>query len=89
MKSKASDLYSRLEKCEEAPLVLFTLSEFYSLREMDELIAEGRLMSFLAQRLVSVPCKRILGIFENEILLLHFQAENNGISLKPFYEAAL
>ena len=82
-------LYLKLQNCNEAALVLFTLIEFNSLKEMDTILAEGRFMSSLAKRLVSAQDKRILSIFEAEIDLLHFQTESLGMSLKSFYEAAL
>ena len=46
-------------------------------------------MSSLAKRLASAKDKRIMSIFEEEIDLLHSQAETIGMSLKSFYEAAL
>lgn len=48
---KAGQLYLKLEKCDEVPLVLFTLGEFGSLDEMDTVLAKGRFMSYLAIRL--------------------------------------
>ena len=82
-------LYLKLEKCKEAPLALFILPEFSSLKEMDGILAEGRFLSALAQRLASTEDKRIMSMFEMEIDLLHTQAENIGMALKFFYQAAL
>ena len=53
----------KLEKCSESSLVLFSLVEFNSLKEMDAVLAEGRFMSSLAKRLVTAQDKRIMGIF--------------------------
>ena len=56
-------LYLKLQHCDEAPLILFTLIEFNSLKDMDSILAEGRFMSALGKRLVSAQDKRILSIF--------------------------
>ena len=50
--------------CNEVPLVLFTLTEFNSLQEMDAILAEGRFMSSFAKRLASAQDKRIISVFE-------------------------
>ena len=52
-------------------------------------LSEGRFMSALAKRVSSAKDKRIMVIFQEEIALLQTQADNIGISLKSFYEAAL
>lgn len=70
-------------------LVFFALIEFNSLKEMDSLLAEGRLMSSLAQRLLSAEDKRIVSLLKGEIDSLHVQAENVGMSLKFFYDSVL
>ena len=86
---KIAQFYLKLEKCNEVALVLFTLIEFHSLKEMDAVLAEGRFMSSLARRLTSAKDKRAIAVFEAEIDLLHAQAENVGMSLQSFYEAGL
>ena len=63
--------------------------EFNSLQEMDQLLSEGRFMSSLAKRLVNAGDKKALSIFEDEIDLLHAQAEIAGMSLKSFHEVSL
>ena len=82
-------LYLKLEKCNEVPLVFFTLIEFNSLQEMDVVLAGGRFLSSLAKRLASAQDKRIMSVFEGAIDALHEQAESIGMSLKSFYEGAL
>ena len=87
--SNKGQLYLKLEKCNEVPLVFFTSMEFNSLQEMDTSLSEGRFMSSLAKRMASAGDKRITTIFEGEIALLHIQADTIGMSLSSFYEAAL
>ena len=87
--NKKGQLYLRVENCKEAPLIFFTLIEFNSLEEMDAILSEGRFMCALAKRVSSAKDKRIMVIFQEEIALLQTQADNIGISLKSFYEAAL
>ena len=68
---------------------MFTLVEFSSLEEMDAILSEGRFMTSLAKRLSHAKDKRMLSIFEEELVLLHKQAETIGMSLQFFYEGAL
>ena len=89
IQNKKGQLYLKVENCREAPLIFFTLMEFGSLEEMDAILSEGRFMSALAKRVASGEDKRIMVIFQEEIALLHLQADNIGMSLASFYEATL
>lgn len=69
--------------------MLLALAEFDSLTEMDGIISPGRFITAFAKRLTKDKDKRVLHLFENDLVFLHSQADALGMSLKNFYDGAL
>ena len=65
------------------------LAEFGSLKDMDRHFGVNRFMRAFANRLRGHPVNLGLLICEEELILLHRQANKVRMSLKPFYETAV
>ena len=87
--AEKENLHLRLGECRVENLILLRLAEFDSLKQMDDLFGKDRFLRAFANRIRENPVTLGLLISKDELVLLHRQAHLVGMSLKPFYEAAV